>query len=127
MGLKEIELSAEGGGGRLRWPLNELENLHFDYEEDIHVSYKNELHMKRMTTDTNWQSSCTNCVVSYPRRSGCIAKSVHLKFTHGMLTLDELLESSTKFYYWSMHSELVCVDITYDIVQFKTFLHTLNN
>jgi hypothetical protein len=56
--------------GEPTWPLNEHENLHFDIEQDIHMSSKI---MKRMTTDMTYicYSSRINCMFPYPMRSGC--------------------------------------------------------
>ena len=66
-----------------KWPLNELESLHFNENKIFICTLK---FMPQFVIGKVWSSwsSCTNHV-SYPTRSGCIDKGIHRR--HIYLTL----------------------------------------
>ena len=68
-------------GGRI-WAFDELEDLHFDNEQDIHISSEDhEENGFGPDSDLSIISHYLKCV-PYPTRSGCTVKSVHSRPTY---------------------------------------------
>ena len=74
-------LNVIGGGGGGIWSFDEFQKLHFDNEQNIHISSQNCeangcRHNLELVIILHWLR------VSHPRRRGCRAKSVQSRYTY---------------------------------------------